>query len=261
MKKFFSLVFLLFSMSFSSTVFSKEIAEKKAHAPAEKIRELFESLDYPELQVVPRASQRLKIEAIDEKKNWWYVHWPIQVSALSTLTLGFMANSRFDSGLSAERLEDGKTAATAAKLVGGGWLIGTLLIGLQNPYSSGLQNLSKVKGNSRRNQLLRERMAEETLEKAAKLMKRLKTISIATNLVTVVALGSHFDETGIVYTAISGALAFLPMWFEDRHVFVYDKHMLYKRQIYAPMASLGLYPENNGQKVNWQPTFNLSWKF
>ena len=72
-------------------------------------------VDYPELLVTPRASDRLKIESESEMRRPWNFQWAITVSAMTTLVAGLMQDedpSKDPQG----------NSGTVGMLVGGGWL-------------------------------------------------------------------------------------------------------------------------------------------
>lgn len=223
--------------------------------------ELFDSLDYPELQVVPSASHRLELEANDERDNWWHIHWPMQVSAVSTLSLGFLSKSYSRLSLDSDELSDFDTARLGAKVLGLSWLTATVLVGMKKPYLSSYQNLADIKGKTRRSLLLRERLAEEALEKQAELMKKLRTASVASNVAIALYINSYSAGDGKIFAVASAALGLLPLWIKDRHVFTYEKHMDYKRNIYAPLTGIRLIPRDTGTGVKIQPLLNMAWRF
>ena len=103
---------------------SKKDTKTKAETEA---TDILKSLDYPELQVVPRASERIRMEAKAEARNWWYVHWPMQLSAISTIGAGLFASSNQADDLSDVRKEEAKTASSAAIALGSAWLLETLI--------------------------------------------------------------------------------------------------------------------------------------
>ncbi len=54
------------------------------------------SLDYPELQVVPRASERLQMDVAKEQEKGWYLFWPFHVASGTTLLAALMHKNRFN---------------------------------------------------------------------------------------------------------------------------------------------------------------------
>lgn len=250
-------VIFLLSLSFSLVrvppVRAQTVETKPAH-------ELFESLDYPELQVVPLASQRLEMEARDEKVNWWYVHWSLQASALATFTLSLMAGSYERDDLSENDRDDFSTAKTGGMLLGLGWLTATVLVGVKKPYGAAYAELRKTESKTKRGQLLRERLAEETFERQAELMRKLRIASVVSNVLMSAYLGSFVEGDGSILTAASVLLGFLPLWVKDRHIYTYEKHIEYKRNIYAPVASLRFRPQVHEGEMKVYPSLNFAWE-
>lgn len=227
------------------------------------VSEILSSMGYPELQVVPRASERLKMEAKAESGSWFVTHWPIQLSGLATLYVGQTSESRFRDDLSAKNESDAKTIATITKAVGAAWLIGGIAIGAQRPYNSGQRAVNKYQGKDDRSQLLRERLAEEALERPARTMKVLQTVSVITQVAVNGLSAAYVDDQGKMIAGVSAILSFLPLMFRDHNITVYEKHIEYKKKIYAPLKSAQVstgfhYDPYTKSAV---PTTNLTWTF
>lgn len=227
------------------------------------VSQILSSMGYPELQVVPRASERLKMEAKAENGSWFITHWPIMLSGLTTFYIGQTSSSRFNDDLSAKQEDDANTIALVTKAVGAAWFIGGIAIGAQRPYANGNRAVIRTPAKDERGQLLRERLAEEALERPARTMKVLQTVSVITNF-TVNALSAiHTDDEGKMYAGVGAILSFLPLMFRDHNINVYEKHIEYKKKIYAPLksaqVSTGLYYDTYSKTA--VPTTNLLWTF
>ena len=220
------------------------------------LKDLFKSLDYPELQVVPRASQRLKLEAGEEDKNWWYIHWPFYMSALATLGIGTTASQSFRDDLTAIERDDGRSGALVAQTIGAAWFFGTMLLASRKPYQKAWKKVKGFSGGGRSNELLRERLAEEALEKPAHTMKVLSYVSTFTNLAAAGYVGSFLDDQGKIFAAVAAGMAFLPMIFDDWYVYNFNKHLEYKRNIFSPVVSMAATTKPAGG-VDYYPT--LGW--
>src|SRR5258708_33900632 len=70
-----------------------------------EISEILDSMGYPELQVVPRATERLAIESKYEDSNVLIMHWPIELAGMFTLLVGVTSN-----GFLRDNLNDTHTA-------------------------------------------------------------------------------------------------------------------------------------------------------
>lgn len=218
---------------------------------------LLKALSYPELEVVPRASERLRTEAIYEKNNAWRTHLPLQVSALSTLVAGIVAmDSPKEDASQAER-DNNEWSSQLGILVGGGWLTTTLVMsGSYRPYKSAWVKLKKMPKGSQKDELARERAAEEGLYAPSRLGTRLKYLSIVTNaLASAYIIGNGSDEVKIA-GSVSLLLALNPLIFDYRWGRVADQHREYKKKIYGPVAQFRALSKANGE-VDLAPT--LAW--
>lgn len=233
---------------------SKEVADEDV-----EIKEILDSMGYPELQVVPRASERLRMESRIEKSSWWAAHWPVQVSGLATMAVGFSASGNRKEGLSANEKSDANTIATLSQVVGGAWVASGLILGGQHPYNSALKQVNKINGKDDRSQLLRERLAEEALERPARIMRVLQHISVLTNASLNGLTLAYSNDKGKVMSGVGIVLAFLPYMFEDPSISVFNKHIEYKKKIYAPLKSAGLHIDPVTHAVT--PITQLVWMF
>lgn len=224
------------------------------------ITDIVDKLEYPELQVIPRASQRLKIEAADEDHTWFYTHWPIQVSGLATLAVG-LAGTQLRSDLSSQQQSDSTQVATITKTIGLGWVAAGVLLGLQRPYRTGMRTILQTKDSEKgeRAALLRERLAEEALERPAKTMRVLTWVSVVTNFTASALMGAYLTDQGRITAGVSALLAFLPLAFEDHAIEVYEKHTEYKKKIYGPLSGMGFGFDPKNQEL--VPMTQLVWNF
>ncbi|MCB0342759.1 MAG: hypothetical protein H6626_00820 [Pseudobdellovibrionaceae bacterium] len=267
---------ILFTVFALSTIliqpaFSKENSEKPNSTNEEsssdssdepsidKSLDLLKALDYPELQVVPRASQRLKVEAARETSGWYTDYWAFQVSGLATAYVGSMGSSMFRASLTADQQTDADAAVLGAQVTGAGWILGTVLLGLGKPYETGYREVRAVKGKDKRAQLLRERMAEETLESSSKLMTKLTYGALITNAMASIYLATFMNREGTIYAAASAMFSFLPMIFPHQHIVSWGKHQEYKRKIYVPFTSMRLHYDSKTQKT--MPLLAMNWTF
>lgn len=240
--------------------------KKLENKTAQEIADLVKDLDYPELQVVPRASDRLRMEARDEGRGWFYQHWPIQLSGLATLATATYGKNQIrvpssnDAAKNAAFEDQAGRVLLVGQLIGAGWLFGGVLWGLRKPYRTGLAEISKIQGKDTRSQLMRERLAEESLESPAKLVKPLRVASVVTNLAVSILMATYLSDEGRIIAAGSATLAFVPLIYDDPTVYTWEKHQEYKRKIYGPVSStgIGIDRANNNRIV---PTTTLTWNF
>lgn len=232
-----------------------------------EISDILNSVGYPELQVVPRASERLRMEAKAERGNWFYAHWPIELSGFATMYVGLSAKSNRRTDLTDHDNQNADGIGAAATAIGASWMIGGLLVGADRPYTSGYRALvaatptadKDAAKKDDRAALLRERLAEEALERPAKTMRVLQWASIISNFAGNAAVLPYSKDKGKVMAGIGMVLSCLPLMFNDRAIDIYDKHIEYKKKIYAPIhaSSVNYDPTTK----TWTPMENLVWRF
>jgi hypothetical protein len=195
-----------------------------------------QTYSYPELNVVPRASDRLLMESKWERKHRGKIHLGVQASAATTLIAGLMAEVDTDK-------DEDEISSAFATGVGLGWL--AITYGMSRkylPYTKGYIETKKIKGNSKRDQLTRERLAEETIHEAASLGRKMKWISFITNFAANMYLASKSEKesTGSYVANIGALLSFAPFLFNYHWEGVEKSQDSYKKKIYAPVASTGI---------------------
>ena len=217
-----------------------------------------ENLDYPELQVVPRATARLQSEAAYEAERSHSLQWTFYTSGLATMYMGYKHNGNYTVENPTEKQEsDNANNAMIAQAIGLGTLGVAAFLGFGKPYSKSYEEVKKVKGSDRKAELYRERIAEEGLEKPALLIDKLTTIAIAANVFAFInVIPEAASETKTV-AYIAGVAAALPYVFESSYITNYHKQLEYKRKIYVPLSSFQFYP--NGNKI--VPGVALNWIF
>ena len=231
-----------------------------AKSASAEIAEIIDKLDYPELQVVPRASQRLKMEAANEETNWFWSHWTYEISGLATLYNGYAAGTQQRSDLAGTQSQDGKTIATMTQVVGLTWFAVGIILGSQRPYRTGMQNINRFNNEKgERAVLMRERLSEETLERAASMVRPLPGLASFSQFTLNVASAYYMSDQGRITAAVCALMSFLPLMFDDHAVEVYDKHLEYKKKIYGPLSStsFGLDPKTR----SLYPVQYLTWNF
>lgn len=195
-------------------------------------------LDYPELQVTPLASARIKMEAGAEKRLKFYSNLPLQLSAISTLTAGVLQMGDVD-----ETKDIDKNSAKLAILIGGGWLAINSYINMRyRPYARAYRKISRLPKKSMRDKLTLERMAEEEINYLGKLGNRIKWLSMFTNIgaSAYVISKSKSGSKAKVVGGLSALLAMAPLLFENRWAIIDREQRNYKKKIYGPIVSTGL---------------------
>jgi hypothetical protein len=204
--------------------------------------------DYPELSVVPRASERLRIEADREAHQRWTSHLPLAVAGATTLLGGALAEGNKD------RDKNGIGPKIAIG-VGAGWLVTAIWLHTSyRPYSMGSGEVKSLPQGSMREQLIAERYAEERISAAASLGKKIKWISFGTNLIASMASASDAkkDSAGMAVSVAGVATSFLPLLFNYPWERIQEEQINYKKKIFGPVTfSQGLLmdPSNNNPKL------------
>ena len=217
-----------------------------------------QDLTYPELNVVPKASERLKIEMRQEAGKAWTSNLAVQLSAVSTLVAGSLAGSSLDT----DKDED-EISPKLAMAVGGAWLGATAWAALQyRPYRSALARIKRMPYKTKRQKLIVERLAEEEINSLRKLGKRIRWYSAVTNLgASLFLMDSVKDETDAKMAAnVSALLALGPLFFNYSWEDVASEQEKYKKKIYTPVAMTPILvnPFDKAQSV---AGLNLLFKF
>jgi len=192
--------------------------------------------DYPELNVTPRASDRLKIEADKESQNRVGFQMPITASALLTLTAGIMQDVDTSS-------DPEKRSPLVGIVVGGSWLaLNAYMSFSYQGYRRAYQEIKDMPVKSEREQLTRERLAEEQINRLGRLGKTMRYLSFATNGAASLYLlsNSKKDTKSQIIDGLAAVGSLLPMLFSNQWEDTAREQELYKRKIFAPVASTGL---------------------
>lgn len=253
------LVILLIGAFVNPMAWAADDDDKDDDADKNDVSHILESMGYPELQVVPRASERLKMEARLEASQWYYTQWPIMLSGLATAYTGFTSDSNRKESLTSKEKKDADTIAMATQGIGVAWIVGGVLMGAQQPYLRAERSLKKHTGKDERTQLLRERLSEEAFEKSARTMRVLQVASVITNFAANGMSVIYSDDQGKMVAGVSALLAFLPLIFEDHNISVHEKHIEYKKKIYAPLKSASVHYDPYSKTIT--PVQTLTWTF
>lgn len=197
------------------------------------------SLSYPELDVTPRATERLKMLVEKENKSHLFSQLPMQISALSTLTTGILQSSDIETSKDPE-----KRSRNTGIVVGVAWLGINYYVGQRNHiYQDVLADISKIPGNTPRDQLIRERIAEEGINRAARLAVRLKWISVASNFGASGYMISQAKKASSaqVMGAFSLLASFAPIIFVSDWETVAADQNAYKKRVYGPIFTTSIF--------------------
>jgi hypothetical protein len=214
------------------------------------------SLSYPELDVTPRATERLNMLVEKERGSHLFSQLPMQISALSTLTAGLMQLGNVN-----EYKDPLKKSPNAGIIVGGLWLGINYYVGQRyHIYESTQTDVNKIAGKTPRDQLMRERIAEEGINSAAHMAVRLKWISVATNFgANAFMLSKVKKETSAQYVGAFSLLAsFAPVLFVSEWERVAADQNAYKKKVYGPIFTTSIFETSEGK---FSPGFLLAYTF
>jgi len=214
--------------------------------------------DYPELTVIPRASETVKKEAETESKNNYLIHWAIQAPAVATLLASALhqATPKYD--------DTGAKLSSDARLTGfmvsAGWIVGTLgLSAFYHPYQSSLSELGKQGGSSARDQLLRERMAEHGLKAASRVGTLLRYASGITLIGANVFLLAEADGQHKAFPAVAAGLSLVSLFWCHPWERNYREQMSYRKRVYGVVSNPAVLSEP--ATGNLVPGFQLALVF
>lgn len=201
-------------------------------------------LDYPEISIVPRYSDRLEAEAKMEPLRKW--------GAVATLAIPFAASTVVGVTLFNPQMA---VAYWTPLAVGGLGLVGMSLFGVfLQPYNSGMAIVSPLKNGTLREKLYRERVAEEQIEAAARMGNRMRwfstAVNLAANMFTVVSYTQVTDSflapgqkmMGVIAGGVGALLSFTPLLFPPYWVDVAGEQESYRKRIFSPVASATVFP-------------------
>jgi hypothetical protein len=202
------------------------------------------AFDYPELSVVPRASEQVLAESVRNRDSALKKHLPLLVPASATFLAGAMelaGGTKADENTNLNSNSADKVFPWVAMGVGAAWWAAVL--GLVDPidyHSEAAEELKSLPSKTTREQLFRERRAEEAIAKAGSLVRKLKWISFGSNLITgaLVAASSKSETAGIYFGAGAALMSITPILFPHRWESLDCMQKDYKKRIYAPVAGI-----------------------
>lgn len=196
-----------------------------------------QDFSYPELNVVPRATERIKMEVGSEESYAWKSNMPLQIASLLTLTTGAMASSN----IKEDKEED--YASEISMLVGAGWLAASVWASMKyRPYRSSYLKMRKMPYKTKREKLLKERMAEEEINTLRSIGKKIRWAGALTTLAASLNLQSSIDsdsdegKRAETLAGVSAAVSLATLFFPNRWERVADEQEKYKKKIYSPVS-------------------------
>jgi len=198
-------------------------------------------MEYPELQVVPRASQRIVTESKREsEQSQWIEYAPIQLGSAMLFAGGLTHALTAPSDTESQRM-DRLVGSSVAMGVGTGWMALTAWMAASyRPYTSAVELQGSVTGTGKREVLTRERMAESSIAKAARNGRILSWgFALSQAAASITLLNStnsvHQNLTPVI---AGGALvmSLAPVIFPFHWQQVEGEQSEYKKRIFTPVA-------------------------
>jgi len=211
---------------------------------------------YPEIQVRPLATQRIKMQAKKEEKRGIVFQPMMQISAATTLAAGLLQYSNVD-----ESKDKDKRSPLVGTVVGAAWLGVNYFVGHRmNVYETTLNEIKRLPNKKPEHKLIRERIAEEGIRRAAKLSKRMKWLSFLTNAGanTYMLSKAENDSSSEVFNVVALAASLGPLLFRTEWEDIARDQRRYKKRIYGPILTSSLFQV--GDK-NIAPGLLFSMKF
>ncbi len=212
-----------------------------------------DSYSYPELNVTPLSSTRLKIEASREKRRGFFRHPAIQFSSLVTILSGI---AMLDKGNNESEIKNGETSnpniisTLVGVTVGATWMLLPQLLG-KKKFAKAYRNIYKLPANTKRQKLIKERLAEEELRNIRGFSKRMRYLSAATNIGALAYMFGNAESGTLASPMLiaSMVLATLPIFLPCPWKKPADQQDIYKKKIYGPIASATLLLDPKSKKL------------
>jgi len=220
-----------------------------------------QQMEYPELNVTPRAKDRIRLEIKDEAGNAWANQLPIQLAALTTLTAATMVSSEVDTTTS----PDADLIPAFAMGVGALWIgYSAWAAAAYRPYRSFFVNkIRRMPYRTLREKLTVERLAEEELNSLASSGARIRYFAAATNLATsIFLLDVVKDNTDAKKAAELSILTSLtPLFFPFHWEKVAKEQEKYKKKIFSPVAMTPIMHNPFSKKFEAATGLAMSFRF
>jgi len=234
----------------------KSFAETEDSLP--KLEDL-KALDYPELQVVPRASERLAMESAAVKDQGVMLLFPYLTSSVMTLASGLAVSANLREDLSLDQKDDVRTSSKLAMGVGGTGLGLIYWFTYSDNYGTALSQIRGLKNKDRRTELLKERLSEEAFERSANMISQWKWVFVAANFIASAQLTGKSTGDNNIIPSLSMMASLLPLVITTGYETNIIKQQEYKRRIYVPLTWFDY--QYDTTQASLQPRLNAVWTF
>ncbi|MCB9062988.1 MAG: hypothetical protein H6622_15810 [Halobacteriovoraceae bacterium] len=199
------------------------------------------NFSYPELLVAPSASDRVVDEAKSRPTNFFKSpHLSIAASGFTTFVAGIFQlsnnkNENNELGQPERPIGPGLTGIG----IGAAWMgIAYYMHSQYHPYYTGAVKLKKMTAKSTKDQLAKERYAEEVLFDAKSLARKIVWLSAASNFSVSIYMMARAESdsisTGLNLAAIIASFA--PIYFGHDWITTANRHKENKKKIYGPIS-------------------------
>jgi hypothetical protein len=212
------------------------------------------SFGYPELNVVPSASEVLKREAAIDEKSGIMRDWQNLAPFAMLSVTALMAPSYLKADLG-EGEATANDLTSVATLIGLGGVAAVTLSSMYfKPFKSGSSEVLSMKGKSTRDRLTRERAAEGVIDSGASYYNKLRWVTMSATFLGSVAIMGVTEGLGSGLAAATVVTSILPFIYEHHYSRVERRYEDHKRRIYTPVASFGF-------TTSLDPQLNFTWTF
>ncbi len=219
----------------------------------------FKALDYPELQVVPRASERLMIESQKNKDKGIFLLMPYVIPSLFTLSSGAVASGSLKDSLTIEDREIAKTSTNASIGIGVFSLAAAYWYVQADQYGETVGQLRGLKSKDRRTELLKERISEEAFERSNQQFSKAKWIFAVTHFIANASLAGKLQGDSNIIPVVGMLTAWAPIFMSTDYETNYQRQLDYKKRIYVPLTFMDM--KYNTQTQAWIPQTSFVWQF
>lgn len=217
------------------------------------------ALDYPELQVVPRASERLAMESAAVKEHGVWLLFPYLASSAMTLSSGLAVGANLRTDFSENEKRDATINSSLATGIGAAGIGLIYWFTNSDNYGSTLTQIRNMKNKDRRTELLKERLSEEAFEKSANTISQWKWVFAATNFIASAQLTGKSRGDNNIIPSLSIVASLLPLFMTSGYETNFNKQQEYKRRIYVPLTWFDY--QYNATQASMQPQLNAVWTF